>query len=152
MKSDPGAGSAKVATFDSRSRGHPIAGACVDDSPRCHLFLTMASAHSQVLAHVKYSNLCIALTFASAGIFQGPGLMNAAGTLYFEPGGVLFGVCPMASPISNDKKFLCPICGEVVLTLSAASAAFASRAISDLTCPNGHRLGITPKGKVVVTR
>jgi hypothetical protein len=58
----------------------------------------------------------------------------------------------MASPIPpTDKKYLCPICRELALILSAATLAFASRTISDLSCPNGHSIRITPGGKVVTS-
>lgn len=57
---------------------------------------------------------------------------------------------PLAA--TDDKQFLCPICGVVALTLSAAAAPFASRAISELVCQNGHRLRISAEGKVVVRR
>ncbi len=54
--------------------------------------------------------------------------------------------------VPMDKRYLCPVCGEVALTVSAQGVAFSSRAISDLTCPNGHRLIIPPGGKVVAAR
>lgn len=52
----------------------------------------------------------------------------------------------------QDKNYLCPVCGEIAVTVSAQGAAFLSRALSDLTCANGHRLIITPGGKVVAAR
>lgn len=58
----------------------------------------------------------------------------------------------MVSPtVPTDKKFLCPTCGEVALTVSAAGAALVYRAISNLLCPNGHGIRITSDGEVLVT-
>ena len=57
----------------------------------------------------------------------------------------------MESPtVCTDKKFLCPACNEVALTVSAELAACAYRAVSELLCPKGHALRITPEGKVVM--
>lgn len=49
------------------------------------------------------------------------------------------------------QKVSVPICRELALILSAATLAFASRTISDLSCPNGHSIRITPGGKVVTS-
>ncbi|MGY4568395.1 putative SOS response-associated peptidase YedK [Bradyrhizobium sp. USDA 3256] len=60
-----------------------------------------------------------------------PGPHLVYGFLTTEPNAVAAPIHPKAMPVG---------------------AAFASRAISDLTCPNGHRLRIAPERKVAVTR
>lgn len=56
----------------------------------------------------------------------------------------------LANDDHTDKKYLCPICGAVVLTVSAVWSGLTFRAISDVVCQNGHRLKITPKDEVVI--